>query len=60
MELLATVDWLLHEKHSEPSVEGVKKGLGTWPGAAAAGRRKLKLFDDRLLTLALERVASSS
>jgi len=60
MELLATVDWLLHEKHSDASLEGVKKGLGTWPGAAAAGRRKLKLFDDRLLTLALERFASSS
>jgi hypothetical protein len=57
MELLATVDWLLQEKKHEPTVTGMKRGLQTWPGGKAAANRKLRLFDDRLLGLALERLA---
>lgn len=56
MELLATVDWLLHEEGSEPSVAGLQAGLRTWPGGKAAGRRKGRLFDTRLLELALTRL----
>lgn len=59
MELLATVDWLLFERKCEATVLGVKRGLKDWPGGPAAGRRKLRLFDDRLLQLALTRLASS-
>jgi len=59
MELLATEDWLLHEKKCEATVVGVKRGLETWPGGKAAARRKLRLFDDRLLGLALERLVPS-
>jgi len=56
MELLATVDWLLTEGGCDPSVEGLRQGLRSWPGGKGAARRKLKLFDDRLLRLALERL----
>ncbi len=59
MELLATVDWLLHVERCEPSVEAIKQRLGNWPGGAAAARRKLEIFDDRLLGLALQRLASA-
>ncbi|MEX2205391.1 MAG: macro domain-containing protein [Myxococcota bacterium] len=57
MELLATVDWLLHEQKTEPNVASVRRGLESWPGGKAASKRKLKLFDDRLIELALERLA---
>ncbi len=57
MELLATVDWLLHEKKCEATVAGMRVGLEIWHGGKAAANRKLKLFDDRLLGLALTRLA---
>lgn len=57
MELLATVDWLLFEKRCEPTVAGIRRGLEHWPGGRAAARRKLGLLDDRLLQLALTRLA---
>lgn len=60
MELLATVDWLLHERECEATVPGVKLGLEGWPGGHAAAARKLRLFDDRLLGLALARLGTSS
>lgn len=55
MELLATADWLILGG-SEPTVQGIRKGLSAWPGGASAGRRKSRLFDDRVLSLALERL----
>ncbi|MGE3344318.1 MAG: macro domain-containing protein [Vicinamibacterales bacterium] len=58
MELLATVDWLLVERATERSVGAIKTALGDWPGGRAAADRKLRLFDDRLLGLALERLAA--
>lgn len=55
LELLATVDWLLHRDGIAPQVNLLKEGLRTWPQAA---ERKLKLFDDRLLALAVEHLSS--
>jgi O-acetyl-ADP-ribose deacetylase (regulator of RNase III) len=56
MELLATVDWLLTEGKRKRSVEDIRHGLESWPGGRAAARRKLSLFDKRLLKLALDRI----
>lgn len=56
MELLATVDWLISEGRHEPTLESVRKGLAVWPGGTAAARRKNKLFDDRLVHLAIARL----
>lgn len=56
MELLATVDWLLAREGRTASLEDIKDGLRKWPGGAGAGERKLRLFDDRMLTLAIERL----
>lgn len=58
MELMATVDWLLHEEKSEASVAALRDGLGRWPGGPGAAERKLRVFDERLLGLALERLQS--
>lgn len=61
MELLATVHWLIVEKHCEPTVEGIKAGLQRWPGGGQPARlRKLRIFDDRLIGLALDRLASQA
>ncbi len=57
LELLATVDWLLAVDHTEPGLAAVKGGISTWPGGRGSGARKARLFDDRLLALALERLA---
>jgi O-acetyl-ADP-ribose deacetylase (regulator of RNase III) len=57
MELLATVDWLRVEQGVEPTVEALRDALGRWPAGTAAARRKLDLFDERLLRLALDRLA---
>lgn len=57
LELLATVDWLLFDGGCEPTVEALRRGLEAWPGGPDAGERKLRLFDDRLLSLALDRLA---
>ncbi len=57
MELLATVDWLLVRESCEPTVEGIKTGLANWTDRRQAAQRKLKLFDDRLIALALKQLA---
>lgn len=56
MELLATVDWLL-VRGSAPTLAAIKTALAVWPAGEAAANRKLKLFDDRLLEMALARLA---
>jgi hypothetical protein len=60
MELLATVDWLIEREHSEPTVTGIRVGLKNWPAGPAAAERKLRLFDERLIGLALERTRMMS
>jgi O-acetyl-ADP-ribose deacetylase (regulator of RNase III) len=57
LELLSTVDWLIHEEHCAPKTESIKAGLSQWKGGAEAGERKVRLFDDRLIGLALTRIA---
>jgi O-acetyl-ADP-ribose deacetylase (regulator of RNase III) len=59
MELLATVDWLI-ASGEEPTVAGIKRGLGRWQGGEDAGTRKLRLFDDQMITLALSRLGSAA
>lgn len=60
MELLATVDWMVAENHCALELESVKQGLSRWPGGPDAARRKQQLFDDRLLGLAIDRLASAN
>jgi hypothetical protein len=59
MELLATVDWLLSREGVEPSVAAVRAGLQQWP-VAGAGARKSRIFDDRSIAIALERLSAVS
>lgn len=58
MEVLATLDWL-HARENVPlTLAEMRKGLSQWPTGAAAAQRKQKLFTDRLLLLAIDRLQS--
>lgn len=57
LEVLSTVDWLVHREGVEPTVVGIRAALNDWPGGNDAGERKQRIFSDRMLTVALERVA---
>jgi len=59
MELLATVDWLLVEANCKPTPQAIRECLRSWPGGTEAASRKLALFDDRLISLAIERLATT-
>ena len=58
MELLATVDWLIQREDCEATLTSIREGLSRWPAGPAAAERKLRLFNDRLLKLALDRLAA--
>jgi len=58
MELLATVDWLLTRENTEHTVTGIRKALEDWPAGEASAARKLRLFDERAIGFALERLDS--
>jgi O-acetyl-ADP-ribose deacetylase (regulator of RNase III) len=60
MELLATVDWLIERENCAQSVAAIREGLRRWPAGPEAAERKLRLFNDRLIGLALERLARSA
>ena len=57
MELLSTLDWLIQREHCEPNVSAVRQGLARWPAGPEAAGRKQKLFIDRLISLALDRLS---
>lgn len=57
MELLATVDWLVSREGCEATVPELRVGLSRWPAGEDAAERKLRMFNDRLLGLALGRLS---
>lgn len=56
MELLATVDWLLSREAVAPTVADVQAGLRRWPAGADAAARKQRIFEPRMLEVALRRL----
>ena len=58
MEALATVDWLIAREGVEPTLPGIREGIRHWPAGPGHAQRKERLFDDRLLELALDRSRS--
>lgn len=53
MELLATVDWLQHKESRQPTVEAMREGLQNWRAGAESAKRKLRLFGEKELNIAL-------
>ena len=60
IELLATVDWLTRQEGISPKLEAVQEGIRRWKGGGSAARRKERIFEPRLIELALERLAESA
>ncbi len=60
MELLATVDWLLAREGVAPNVPALRAGLRRWRGGPDAAARKERLFDDRALGIALNRLTQAT
>ena len=58
MEALATVDWLIVREGAEATLAGIRAGIQNWPAGPAHAERKQRVFSDRLLELALERLQS--
>ena len=58
MELLATIDWLSRGDGVVANLDSIKAGLKTWTGGETSAARKQKLFDDRLVGLALDRLST--
>lgn len=57
LETLATVDWLLHSRAIDPNVPAVRNALRFWLDGGSAAERKLRLFEDELIGLAIERLS---
>lgn len=57
LELLSTVDWLLTKEGCEPRLESIKKGIANWPAGKQWAERKLGLFDDKSLLIAIDRMS---
>ena len=59
MELLSTVDWLITREDCTSEVESIRSGFANWPGGdKSAAERKTRIFDDRLIELALDRLTA--
>jgi len=58
MELLATIDWIVQKDKVVANRSSIKAALKTWIGGEKSAARKVKLFEDRLIDLALERLAT--
>jgi len=58
MEALATIDWLLVNMKCSPQIAAIKEGLQQWPGGGCAAKRKLRLFSDSLMELALKQLTN--
>ncbi|MDT8398176.1 MAG: hypothetical protein RQ899_06145 [Pseudomonadales bacterium] len=55
-ELLSTVDWLLTKEKVSPDPESILDGVRHWPAGENWAQRKLTLFDQPKLELALNRL----
>lgn len=58
MELLATIDWLMAKDRLNPDIDSIRSGIRSWANLPEAASRKDKLFDDKSLSIALNRLAA--
>ena len=60
MELLSTVDWLISKEHVSSDSRDVLKGMSQWAGNPGWANRKIRLFDESNVELALNRLSQES
>lgn len=59
MELLSTVDWLLHKEKVAHDEDSLLQGVQNWPAGERWAQRKLNIFDRPSLALALNRLETA-
>ena len=59
MELLSTIDWLIHKEGRQPTLADIRAGIQNWPAGQESGARKQSMFSDRQIDVALKRLESS-
>ncbi|HWA91926.1 MAG TPA: macro domain-containing protein [Rhizomicrobium sp.] len=59
MEVLATVDWIVDQQRTRPELQEIKAKLAKWPGGNLAAERKLRLFEDRIIGIAVQALSAS-
>ena len=59
LELLSTVDWLVSHSNVSRDVGSIRSAILGWRGGVGSGQRKYRLFDERLVSIALERLQSA-
>ena len=57
LELLSTVDWIVNVDKVEATLPDVRAAVSRWPGGDGSAERKSRLFSDKLIQLALERLS---
>lgn len=60
LELLATVDWLVQSGRATATLDSVRDALQNWPHSVSAAKRKMQLFDDRVLAIAVDRISEAN
>jgi O-acetyl-ADP-ribose deacetylase (regulator of RNase III) len=58
MELLTTVDMILAERGSSLDTTAIREAMKEWPAGDSSAARKLRLFDDRDIELARQRLVA--
>jgi O-acetyl-ADP-ribose deacetylase (regulator of RNase III) len=58
LELLSTIDWITNVDGVPATLDSVRNAVRRWPGGPGSAERKAKLFNDRLIELALTRLSS--
>lgn len=56
LELLSTLDWLIHKEEIEPNKAALIDGISKWPAGAGAAARKSKIFHEKAISIALHRL----
>ncbi|HRJ52697.1 MAG TPA: macro domain-containing protein [Candidatus Thiothrix moscowensis] len=58
LELLSTLGWLLVREQVSADTASIQQGLREWPAGRGSGERKARLFDQRVIGIALKRLES--
>ena len=53
LELLSTLDWLVHKEEVESNKAALMDGIRKWPAGAGAAARKSKIFHEKAVAIAL-------
>ena len=56
LELVSTVDWLVNRECCKRNAGSVRDCMARWPAGQQWAKRKQRLFDERSIDIALERL----